>query len=117
MEQNQFEFKPFDKVLVRDVTDANWTVNLFSHMQNKDLPYACVCSTWRYCIPYNEETAHLVGTNKPYEKPEPKEWYIDSRDGLEKYDFTNEEFAQFLNNTVVKNKDITDFRVRYVPNN
>ena len=69
------------------------------------------------CVPYNEETAHLIGTCKPYKKPEPKEWYIDSRDGLEKYDFTNEEFVQFLNHTVMRNKDITDFRVRYVPNN
>lgn len=118
--ENQFQFKPFDKVLVRSTNESFWRTNFFSHI-NTDrcckASYCCVAGNWIECIPYNKETAHLLGTNEPYIKPEPKEWYIDSRDGLEKYDFTTKEFEQFLTNAVVNNKDVTDFRVRYVPNN
>lgn len=114
--KNQFQFKPFDKVLVRDHDSNLWCAAYYSHIDELQ-KHHCGGTYWEQCIPYNEETAHLVGTDKPYKKPEPKEWYIDSRDGLEKYDFTNEEFAQFLNRAVMRNKDITDFRVRYVPNN
>lgn len=55
-------FKPFEKVLVRNY--GNWTVNLFSHKEEDG--YVCVNGfKWRQCIPYNDETKHLLGTNKP----------------------------------------------------
>lgn len=113
--ENQFQFKPFDQVLVRDTVQDTWKVNIFSHYDEKSNTYVCVGSYYIHCIPYNEETKYLLGTIKPYKKPEPIEWYVDSRDGLEKYDFTTKEFEQFLTNVVVNNKDVTDFRVRYVP--
>ena len=62
--------KPFDKVLVRDNNSERWRVQLFSNIIEYDVDYLyfCINSTYRYCIPYNEETKHLVGTNE--EAPE-----------------------------------------------
>ena len=51
----------FDKVLVRDFTDTKWMCNIFSYIQQID-SYMCIYSSWRYCIPYNEDTKHLLGT-------------------------------------------------------
>lgn len=60
-------FKPFDKVLVRDGVDEQWRINIFSHHQEKGgFPYVCMSGVYRYCIPYNEHTAHLLGTADPY---------------------------------------------------
>lgn len=117
--KNQFEFKPFDRVLVRDHEQDVWKVTLFSHYDDTCEKYKHVTVGGQYhqCIPYNEETANLIGTDKQYEKPEPIAWHVVSRDGLEKYSLTTKEFEQFLTNVVVKNKDVTDFRVRYLPNN
>lgn len=56
------EFKPFDKVLVRDSRVSKWRANLFSH-KNIDEPYYCVYASWNYCIPY-EGNEHLLGTTK-----------------------------------------------------
>ena len=53
--------KPFDRVLVRDSKSDNWRANLFGYI-GKDGYYHCVYANWVYCIPYNEETAHLLGT-------------------------------------------------------
>lgn len=53
--------KPFDRVLVRDSKSDNWRANLFGYI-DKDGYYHCVYANWAYCIPYNEETAHLLGT-------------------------------------------------------
>lgn len=55
------EFKPFDKVVVRDTEYSTWCADFFSHI-DVDYRYACVGATWSFCIPYNEETAHLLGT-------------------------------------------------------
>lgn len=55
------ELKPFDKVLVRDSESDKWRANLFGYI-DKDGYYHCVYANWAYCIPYNEETAHLLGT-------------------------------------------------------
>ena len=61
--------QPFDKVLVRDDESLTWKTNMFSYIDNnKKYPYVCLLSCYRYCIPYNDDTKHLVGTNK--EAPE-----------------------------------------------
>lgn len=61
--------KPFDKVLVRDSSNAKWSCNLFSHINKEsECRYVCDGFEWRYCIPYNNDTKHLVGTTK--ETPE-----------------------------------------------
>ena len=63
--------KPFDKVLVKDIPSHYWNIGLFSHcIENDTFHYKCLGDifSYRLCIPYNEETKHLVGTTK--EAPE-----------------------------------------------
>ena len=61
------QFKPFDKVLVRDGVDEQWRINIFSHHQEKGgFPYVCMSGVYRDCIPYNEDTAQLLNTTSPY---------------------------------------------------
>ena len=66
--------QPFDKVLVRDGVLSEWTCTLFSHIIN-DVPFPIYCSGgyFRYCIPYNEDTKHLVGTKENC--PEYYKWW------------------------------------------
>lgn len=54
------QFKPFDKVLVRDTKDEEWKCDLFSHAGKYIIN--CVSTIWKKCIPYNDETKHLLGT-------------------------------------------------------
>lgn len=58
------EFKPFDKVLVRNDPNQKWTIDMFSYYnrEDNDYPYICVGNHYCYCIPYTEQTAHLIGT-------------------------------------------------------
>ena len=61
--------KPFDKVLVRDGSEYNWRCDLFSHIIGENIPYSYQCiGCWIFCIPYNDDTKHLICTNK--EAPE-----------------------------------------------
>lgn len=58
-----YEFKTFDKVLVRDTYDSKWRIDFFSYYdENSSYPYRCLRTSWAYCMPYNEETKHLLGT-------------------------------------------------------
>ena len=56
--------KPFDKVLVRDDYKERWLCRFFSHIEDgiHAYKYATIGSTFQYCIPYNDDTKHLVGT-------------------------------------------------------
>ena len=59
----------FDRILGRDCDTRIWKCNLFSHITEQDsFPYKCVGNAYRYCIPYNTDTKHLVGTTN--EAPE-----------------------------------------------
>lgn len=59
----KYEFKPFDKVLGRNEKDDVWEAELFSHYREESqYPFRCIGFSRKYCIPYNEETAHLLGT-------------------------------------------------------
>lgn len=64
--------KPFDRVLVRDNKNYLWLASLFSCLINEDgkeYPYMiCNDMFYKHCIPYNDETKHLVGTTD--EEPE-----------------------------------------------
>lgn len=61
--------KPFDKVLARDSHNATWFCKSFSHIDlSKFYKYATNGGLYRYCIPYNDDTKHLVGTTE--EAPE-----------------------------------------------
>ena len=60
----------FDRVLVRDDSSVCWVAQLFSHIieGGTGYPYLCINDPYRYCIPYNDDTKHLVGTTE--EAPE-----------------------------------------------
>lgn len=72
--KNKFDpktLKPFDRVLVRDFAGTEWSCELFSYIENiknQEESFVCIYSNYNFCIPYNEDTKHLVGTAK--EAPE-----------------------------------------------
>ena len=58
--------QPFDKVLVRD-GGFPWRCDIFSYYQrNKRITCHCTSDDYIYdrCIPYNDDTKHLVGTTE-----------------------------------------------------
>ena len=61
--------KPFDRVLVRNCRAYKWKCEHFSYF-NEGNDYPCMCSSnsYAFCVPYNDETKHLVGTSN--EAPE-----------------------------------------------
>lgn len=64
-----YEFKPFDKVIVRDNSDDIWQANIFSHKEKDvEYPYRCINGGYHECIPYNDQTAHLIGTTDNWEE-------------------------------------------------
>lgn len=67
---NPETLQPFDKVLVKEVEcDKCWGGDLFLyHDKSSGYPYAGIRTTYKYCIPYNDVTKHLLGTNQ--EAPE-----------------------------------------------
>lgn len=69
-QKQEYEFKPFDKVLVRDNKDECWSANIFSHKDKNDEfnPWFCIGVSYKYCLPYNEKTKHLLGTTKNWEE-------------------------------------------------
>ena len=58
--------KPFDKVLVRDGLFQEWRCTFFSHIckGSVNYPYIATNTGYSFCIPYNDDTKHLVGTTK-----------------------------------------------------
>lgn len=60
------EFNPFDKVVVRCSEADRWSIDFFSHKVSNG--YICAGDAWfGYCLPYNEETAKLLGTRNNME--------------------------------------------------
>lgn len=72
--QDRFDpktLKPFDRVIVRKAYVLYWSCDLFSYNYidfNGDNKSVCIGDNYSYCIPYNDETKHLVGTTN--EAPE-----------------------------------------------
>ena len=68
-------FHPFDKVLARDYLNDNWTADFFEKIEENDIHYnvTCVTCKWVQCIPYNEDTKHLLGTTN--DCPEYYKWW------------------------------------------
>ena len=61
------ELKPFDKVVVRCSKADKWSIDFFSYKVSNG--YICTGDAWfGYCLPYNEETAHLLGTTDDWER-------------------------------------------------
>lgn len=72
-EEPKYEFKPFDKVLVRKEGNKKWNISLFAREIVDDynrLPYKYECSNgtlWDYCIHF-EGNECLLGTTENPEK-------------------------------------------------
>ena len=56
--------QPFDKVLTRNISSECWNIQFFSYITKDDKyhPYVGIAYNYKYCIPYNDDTKHLVGT-------------------------------------------------------
>ena len=56
--------QPFDKILARDYLHGKWTCGFFSHIIifNNTYMYNIGEVIYKMCIPYNDDTKHLVGT-------------------------------------------------------
>ena len=57
--------KPFDRVITR-TPDTPWTANFFSHIDSDGIKN-CIDDRYLMCLPYNEETAKLIGTTNNVE--------------------------------------------------
>lgn len=57
--------RPFDKVLVSDEQHKRWRCSFFSHIVDTFYyPYVAIDSSYKFCIPYNDDTKYLVGTTE-----------------------------------------------------
>lgn len=57
--------RPFDKVLCRMNDDDIWEISLFErYIPTNPYPFFCIQDTYNQCIPYNDETIHLLGTTQ-----------------------------------------------------
>ena len=66
--------QPFDKVLVRNSRIEAWKTNFFGYIKKcPNNTIDCAGFWWKCCIPYNEETKHLVGTKD--DCPEYYKWW------------------------------------------
>ena len=54
-------FKPFDKVLVRDRDESKWGNTYFGFYDEEQKVFVCDCYEWEQCIPF-EGNEHLLGT-------------------------------------------------------
>ena len=60
------KLKLFDKVIVRCSKADKWSIDFFSYKVSNG--YICTGDAWfGYCLPYNEETAKLIGTTNNVE--------------------------------------------------
>ena len=63
--------QPFDRILVRFSGNLNWQIGLFGYKYEK-LIYSNG-TVYYQCVPYNDETKHLVGTKN--DCPEYYKWW------------------------------------------
>ena len=66
--ESGYQFKPFEKVLVRDFDNLTWNANFYSYYASVQdgFNHVCVAGAYKQCIPY-KGNEHLLGTNN---KPE-----------------------------------------------
>ena len=69
--------KPFDKVLVKRAGKEDaWTCNIFSsYSEGTGYNFDCLDDVYEICVPYNDDTKHLVGTKE--EVPEYYKYWED----------------------------------------
>lgn len=59
----QITFKHFEPVIVRDSSNQRWVGDFFQYMEGN--VFVCTGSSWHFCLPYNNDTKHLIGTSMP----------------------------------------------------
>ena len=65
-QETKHQFKPFDKVLVRDLDSERWRCDFFEQQEEKEVfNVRCFRGVWRQCIPYEGNEILLGTTNKP----------------------------------------------------
>ena len=67
MDLKEHQFKPFEKVLVRDSYENKWRASFFSNIRESYAKYVTTGLVWKFCIPY-EGNEHLLGTTNNVEK-------------------------------------------------
>lgn len=65
-EDPKFNFKPFDKVVVRENDSCTWEIDFFMKYEKEFETHRCMIGSWGECLPFNEETEKLIGTTKSY---------------------------------------------------
>lgn len=71
--QKSYEFKKGEPVLVRDVPEGKWLLSAFVRYNQIDYRPFCASNGtdpihFLYCLPYNERTMHLLGSNEDYKE-------------------------------------------------
>lgn len=64
--EEKCQFKPFEKVIVRDDYSDIWNINFFGHYEKQSdgaMYYHCLNGVFCQCLPLNEETEKLIGTS------------------------------------------------------
>ena len=65
--KKEHQFKPFEKVLVRDSYENKWRASFFSNIREGYAKYVTTGLVWKFCIPY-EGNEHLLGTTNNVEE-------------------------------------------------
>lgn len=65
-ENTECQFKPFDKVVVRENDSLDWEIDFFMKYEKEFETYRCMTGRWKQCLPFNEETEKLIGSTKSY---------------------------------------------------
>lgn len=88
---SEVTFAPFQKVLVRDNDLQEWRASFYSHKKGRG--HRCVNDWYLQCIPYNEETVHLLGTTN---SPTPPELEFTFGDKVEVRDGDSQEWRKAI---------------------
>ena len=61
---NPKTLKPFDKVIVKDYPASYWNCDFFSRVDDStsNHKFITIGYAYKFCIPYNDDTKHLIGT-------------------------------------------------------
>lgn len=62
------KFNAGDEVLVRGSNTAEWCYAQYSHYSKNDNEHIAYGYGWLYCIPYNDQTKHLLGTTNDWKE-------------------------------------------------
>ena len=106
--------KPFQKVLVRDADSESWAGSEYSYTRKNKLGIESVCTNgikFAQCIPF-EGNEQLLGTTMP--APKAKTWQVSSRFASFDEKFTDDELKHFIENVVIKGRDVTHFHVNKI---